>query len=354
VLASAVGLAVGRSPSALEGVFVDVNVLALHPLLAWFGGIEVGAITLIGLAAIAVVVLLARWRGVAAVAVPLVLVCVASASFSANRLSQESKGRTAERVILGVVHRISTRFGATPSCIGYDIPMEHVWHLANDQFFLPNVKFHRFNSSTAGRPCGDLAISGRWDLATQYPGAGLITPENFAPTKLWVMPGHLHDQLQQAGMILPPNFPSALPASAYKSTIKLVGIGPGTKVLPYNGERDLILSVTHDGTGSPWPDRSGFTSGDGWVRLAVIWVAQSNPLVPVGQDSVDLPRTVFPGDTVRVTLPLTPRDLNGRSLPPGNYVVRVGLVQDGFTYFTDKGDQTLDLGVTVGRPAGHA
>jgi hypothetical protein len=35
-------------------------------------------------------------------------------------------------------------------------------------------------------------------------------------------------------------------------------------------------------------------------------------------------------------------------LPPGDYVVRIGLVQDGFSYFVDKGDQALGIPVTVG------
>jgi hypothetical protein len=57
---------------------------------------------------------------------------------------------------------------------------------------------------------------------------------------------------------------------------------------------------------------------------------------------------VFPGDTVDVTMRLTPTDFKGHPLAPGIYIVRVGLVQDGFAFFTDMGDETLDLRVTVG------
>lgn len=347
---SATAVSAGRSAAALHSVLVDVNVLALHPLLTFLGGVALVPLVLCGLAAVTVIVLLARWHGVAAVAVPMVVLCFASASFSANRLSRDSDGRTSERIIVQTISAISARFGVKPGCIAYDLALEHDWNLANDQFFLPDVQFRRFDPSVRQSPCSDYVISERWDLDKQYPGARVVTPENFSVTKLWVMPGPLLTQLENVGMVLPAAFPSALPASACRSSIRVAAVGPGTAVLPYNGHRDVLLSVTNRGTGAPWPARSGFSSGDGWVRLAVVWVARSNPLVPVGESSADLPRTLFPGDTADVMLHLVPKALNGGPLPPGNYAVRVGLVQDGFTYFTDHGDQTLDLAVTIGRP----
>jgi hypothetical protein len=199
-----------------------------------------------------------------------------------------------------------------------------------------------------------LALTGLWNLDALYPGARLITPENFSSTKLWVLPGALHDRLEQAGMLLPPNFPAVLPDSAFRSTLKLVGVGRGADVLRRDTERDVVVSVTHRGSGSPWPPRLGFVSGNGWVRLAVIWLAVSDPRDPVGVGEADLPRTVFPGETVKVTVPLVPRGLDGAPLPPGRYVVRVGLVQDGYVFFSAKGDHTLDFAVSVGRPSAPA
>jgi hypothetical protein len=352
VAASGAALAAGRTTRALDAVFVDVNVLALHPLLEFLGGIHVAPIAAVGAGAVAILAVLARWRGVTTAAVPVVAVSLLAGAYNANKLSQESDGRTAERVVISALDMIHSRFGTHPSCIAYDIPMEHVWHLSNDQFFFPRVPFRRFDASTRQRPCSDIVISGRFDLDTLYPGAGLVALENFSPTKLWVLPGPLLDRLKSAGDVLPPKFPSTLPASACHSTIHLIGVSRGAAVLPFDSTRDVILAVRHDGTGAPWPSRLGFVSGAGWVRLAAIWVARSDPLVPVAQQSVDLPGMVYPGQTVDVRLHLVPRDLNGRPLPPGSYVVRVGLVQDGYTYFTDKGDQTLDLALQVGRRGG--
>jgi hypothetical protein len=344
---SGAALYFGRSASALQAVFVDVNVFALHPLLTWLGGIQVLPIALIGVGAALVVALLARRVGLLAVGVPVVAACVLSASFSANRLSRDSDGRTGQRVVLSAIHAISTRFGPLPHCIGYDLPVEHLWHVSNDQFFLPTTKFHRFNAF-GEQPCSDVVISARTDLDLTYPGSGLVTLENFSQTKLWVLAGPLLDRLKAAGMVLPPSFPSILPDSAFKSSIKVVGLGPGTDTLPYGGARNLVLAVTNAGTGAPWPSRYGFDRGDGWVRIAVVWVTRSNPLVPVGSGSADLPRTIFPGDTVNARLHLVARDVNGAPLPPGDYFVRIGLVQEGFVFFVDKGDHTLDLQVSVG------
>jgi hypothetical protein len=346
-------LYVGRSHAALHQVFVDVNVFALNPLLTWFGGIDVMPIVLIGIGATVCSAILVRRVGMVAMAVPVVAICVLSASFSANRLSRDSDGRTIERSVLNAVHTIAARAGPLPHCIGYDLLIERVWHLSNDQFFLPTTKFRRFNSF-GEQPCSDLVITGRPDLNLTYPGARLVSPENFSPTKLWVLPGVLLDRLRAAGMVLPPSFPSALPDGAFHAAIKVVGLGPGTDLLPYGGGRDLVLAVTHTGSASPWPSRYGFTSGDGWVRVAVVWVARSNSLVPVADSSVDIPRTVFPGDTVDVRLNLIARDVNGLPLPPGQYFVRIGLVQEGFSFFSDKGQHTLDLAVSVAPPLRHS
>ena len=110
---------------------------------------------------------------------------------------------------------------------------------------------------------------------------------------------------------------------------------------------DLLLAVTNKGTGAPWASRLAFVGGSGWVRLTVSWLTRANPLTPVLREAAELPRTVFPGDTVDVRLRLTPTSSGGAVLPPGDYLVRIGLVQDGFSYFVDKGDQTLDVPVTV-------
>jgi hypothetical protein len=298
---------------------------------------------------VAVSAVLARRFGVVTMAVPILVACVLSASFSANRLSRDSDGRTGERNILNAVHLIAARAGPLPGCIAYDLLIERAWHLSNDQFFLPTMQFHRFNSF-GEQPCSDLVISGRGDLDLTYPGARLVSLESFSPTKLWVLPGARVGRLEAAGMLLPPSFPSQLPDAAFHAAIRVVGLGPGTDTLRYGGGRQILLAVTHSGSGSPWPTRFGFTSGKGWVRLAIVWVARSNSLVPVADTSLDLPRTVFPGETVDVGLHLMARDVNGVPLPPGDYFVRIGLVQEGFSFFSDKGQHTLDLAISVAPP----
>jgi hypothetical protein len=353
VLAGAgAALYAGRSHSALHQVFVDVNVLALHPLLAWFGGIAILPIALIAFGAATTLSVLYRRIGLVGAAVPVIALCALSASFSANRMARDSDGRASQRVVLTALHQVESRSGPLPPCVGYDLMIERVWHLANDQVFLPTTEFKRFNSF-GEQPCSDVVISGRSDLDLTYVGARLVTFENFSPTKLWVLPGPRLDELSAAGLLLPARFPAVLPSGAFHSKISLVGVAPGPSVLPHGGGRDLVLAVMHDGTSpptSPWPSRYGFTEGDGWVRLAVVWVARSNPLAPLAEASADLPRTMFPGETLDVRIHLSARDVNGVPLPPGSYFVRIGLVQEGFSFFADKGVPTLDLAVDVAPP----
>ncbi|HEX9506297.1 MAG TPA: hypothetical protein VGA62_09865, partial [Acidimicrobiia bacterium] len=147
--------------------------------------------------------------------------------------------------------------------------------------------------------------------------------------------------------VLPAAFPSRLPAAAERSTIRIAHVGGS--LLRSGGARRVVVAVTHNGTSGPWPSRLSFVGGLGWVRLAVVWVPSSGSTAPVAQQSADLPGMVFPGETVDSIIALRAIGDDGRPLPPGEYLVRIGLVQDGFSFFADKGDQTLDVAVKVAR-----
>jgi hypothetical protein len=74
--------------------------------------------------------------------------------------------------------------------------------------------------------------------------------------------------------------------------------------------------------------------------------------IPAGQADVaalqiaELPRTVLPGEEVEVEIEVTPSTEDG-PLAPGEYVLRLGLVQEGYGWFEASGDPQVDLALEV-------
>jgi len=56
---------------------------------------------------------------------------------------------------------------------------------------------------------------------------------------------------------------------------------------------------------------------------------------------------MFPGDEVQIDVAVNPIGYDGTRLPPGDYEVWIGLVQEGITWFYREGDAVLKLNVTV-------
>jgi hypothetical protein len=71
----------------------------------------------------------------------------------------------------------------------------------NDRLFDPSDSLSPFDSGRHERPCSDLVVSGRLDLANVYPGARLLVREPHVDQALWVLPGALQDQLISKGRL---------------------------------------------------------------------------------------------------------------------------------------------------------
>jgi hypothetical protein len=180
-----------------------------------------------------------------------------------------------------------------------------------------------------------------------------MAAENYEHTRLWVLPGKTQDRLIDAGLLLPPEFPAALPPFAFHSHISVVGtppanIAPGATVV-------VTVDIENAGTGAPWPTRYGLDGiQTGWVDVVAGW---SKPgTAPTHPESIflargaraDLPMPVWPGETVRATVHVPAVDLFGRPLEPGHYLLQIGLVQEGYSFFVDLSDPPRAIGVSVG------
>jgi hypothetical protein len=130
---------------------------------------------------------------------------------------------------------------------------------------------------------------------------------------------------------------------AYRSRISLTGPLPGTEVLVVRRGASLpvALRIDHEGT-SVWPAQPA--NGTAPVTLGMRWLRRD------GGPALAEQRVLLPYD-------LQPReqwwpapDL-GAELPatvvPGDYELEIGLVQEGVTWFADRGDGTLRLPVRV-------
>ncbi|MCG8459035.1 MAG: hypothetical protein MI919_22390, partial [Holophagales bacterium] len=164
------------------------------------------------------------------------------------------------------------------------------------------------------------------------PGARLVAfetlPPHFPPylQALWVRPGPYLDPLAEGGRLLPIGFPSALPEGALAGSI----FGPENGTLELAMGEGFGIRVKSAGS-TPWPHLPGLRRLDHRVVLHVRWWAESAE--PVAADAVDLPRMVFPGDTVYLEVP-APHTPGGSDAPgtwaplgPGEYRVSLEIDQ---------------------------
>jgi hypothetical protein len=104
----------------------------------------------------------------------------------------------------------------------------------------------------------------------------------------------------------------------------------------------LVLRIENRGP-CPWPNADGLKRGRDSVRVAVSWRPADDPTGAVAEDRVDLPRTLLPGHSVEVDVPLAPPSRRRGLLPRQRWTVEIGLLQEGHAWFASWGDERLRL-----------
>ncbi|MEO6988351.1 MAG: hypothetical protein ABI239_06860 [Aquihabitans sp.] len=159
---------------------------------------------------------------------------------------------------------------------------------------------------------------------------------------IWVRPGPDHDRLAAAGLLLPAEFPTALPIEARSADLVVAGgLGDdGTLRLAAGAAAALTVTGRHTGDRSPWPDVA--SSGPGRVEVkARVEPDDRDGSAGIGSGG-ELDRWVRPGQeftsevTIRAIGPLF------ADLAPGRYTVHLGVGQnddDGELWFASGGPE---------------
>ncbi|CAN5592197.1 hypothetical protein BH24ACT4_BH24ACT4_09630 [soil metagenome] len=211
-------------------------------------------------------------------------------------------------------------------------------------FHLPDVRFTTFDPAFGEGPDQELVLARPDDPTRQAEGdrIALIDGGGFYPfwdapdgVALWVRPGPEQDRLAEAGLLLPPGYPTGLPQEARRAELEIVGGLAGTEVaVAPGGSVQLDLRGRHIGSGSPWPGR-----GDNPARVRI--AAHVTPLDPDGPEGAvsggPLPGWTVPGEAFEATAEVFAVDGVLGPLPPGRYRVDLSVTQEQPTWRTDPG-----------------
>jgi hypothetical protein len=273
------------------------------------------------------------------------LVVVAFFSYSSwvvyDGAVHDSVARADQMTLVDAVTRLG-RAHVDTSCVIVDGPQGNAgsnWHIVSYEFRLPKSKFR---PGTAPAPeCGPLVLSNDPNAPARFPGARAVSFENHVPIALWVIlpqvPGDVRDQLSQAGLIEPaPGAPDPGAGGTYRSTLRLDPRASTTSRLR------VRVDVRHLGT-APWPGTFAplHRAGGGSVALEVELRDPHDRTLVRGTCAV--PKTLFPGDELPIDCAMPV------SVPPGDYVVRVGLAHpEGGGKYAALGDTVAAMPVTLG------
>ena len=142
-----------------------------------------------------------------------------------------------------------------------------------------------------------------------------------------------------------------LPASGYRSQLALESpLYPQT--LARNTMGTVRLSVTNS-SDQTWPTSCEVGNNPGVVQLGILWFRKHSGdrrlSDRIAEGRVALPYGLAPGRSLTLTAILAPVKQDGEPLPPDEYEVWIGPVQEGVTWFFQEGDDVLTLPVRIVR-----
>ena len=140
-----------------------------------------------------------------------------------------------------------------------------------------------------------------------------------------------------------------LPASGYRSQLALQEpLYPSTLVRGIMGTVRISVTNSSDQT---WPTSCEIGNSLGVVQLGILWFPKHSTdrtlSARVAEGRVALPYALAPGSGITLTAILAPIKQNGDLLPPGEYEVWIGPVQEGVTWFFQEGDAVIKLTVPI-------
>lgn len=288
--------------------------------------------TVTGLAVVAVLVV--------SRALPVLLMVVLAVAFAGASVAAETRSlrvfdspwRGGSHVLADVVRSLDVER------VSYDLSGGQSVARNGYQFWLAPQRVPVFRSAEESPPT-DVVISRRsWPLAQQL-GAEKIMDEPRFDEALWVLPGGLQEELKMLGALLPTAEGGPLPDEALAYSLTVDNLPEEPVRVPRSGGTTLDVVLKHEGAGSPWPALTADGPDIGYVRLVLYWQHREGQLPQI----VDLPRSLLPGESISLSVELTPP----REIADGLTSVRVGMVQEGVRPFDPAGAEPLAFDVEV-------
>jgi hypothetical protein len=208
---------------------------------------------------------------------------------------------------------------------------------------LPSVDVTTYDPRRGDDPGGPFVLTRFDDPTMRASGARIALIDNSGITRfrgapegvaVWVRPGPEQDRLEREGLLLPADFPAALPEAARRVELRLEEPGQVVQLRP--GELARVpVRGRHVGVGSPWPDGANL---DGPSRVRVAARADGPGGAPTPVIGSELPGWILPGDRFETEVGVLAVGEDGRPLPPGRYEIELGVAQDDPGWFAPGGD----------------
>jgi hypothetical protein len=204
---------------------------------------------------------------------------------------------------------------------------------------VPALSILFFNSRKGKSAQSELFINGSLKAPDWARGARLIGLERNFPQYLWLLPGKAQNQFIKEGWVLPVNFPSPLPNDALYASMTLQNHHADIQ----NGNSVITLSIKHLGNAAFWPNASSLKQIPWSVGIG-LRLFRRRDMVITYADVLDLPRSVYPGQTVTIDIPL---QFTRFPAIVDEYVLRIDLLQHGVRLFSEVQDSGLTLPLIV-------
>jgi hypothetical protein len=250
-----------------------------------------------------------------------------------------SNYRAKQKTLVDVIALYQEQFSDNGKVRVYFDSEASQWHSLNYIMYLPDLEMIQFSSDSIedlNSDVANLVMTSRPDFNTLYPGAKLIGIENDFPIYLWVLPGKVQDFYEKIDYVANGNFPTKLPAEAYRSTIKLAD---HKKVKRKGDFLHIPLEITHAGSGAFWTNLHAMRNSLYSIRIGAAIIDSTGQ--KLYEERADLPRVLYPGQHIEATLKVNLTDLEIEN--KCDLILRIGMVHEGVTWFHFMGDQPLEF-----------
>jgi hypothetical protein len=127
-----------------------------------------------------------------------------------------------------------------------------------------------------------------------------------------------------------------LPDEGFRADIKPAGNVPVFK----SGAADKMTVLVKNISAASWPS-VGADDGRFAMTVRSRWLRPDGTIVSTSNDPKPIFYGLDPGDVAGLTVPVV------APASPGDYVLLIDVVQEGVSWFSDKGSRPLKLSVTV-------